>query len=57
LMYVGLDVHKKVCYGTVIDEKGTVVKQAKFTNDHEALDELRAPACNVNIFVSVFSLL
>jgi len=37
-MYVGLDVHKKVCYGTVMDEKGTVVKQAKFDNDHEALD-------------------
>jgi len=38
-MYVGLDVHKKACYGTVMDEKGTVVKQAKFTNDHDALDE------------------
>jgi transposase len=38
-MYVGLDIHKKVCYGTVMDEKGTVVKQAKFDNDHEALDE------------------
>ena len=38
-MYVGLDVHKKICYGTVMDEKGKVVKQAKFTNDHEALDE------------------
>jgi len=39
LMYVGLDVHKQVCYGTVMDEKGKVVKQAKFTNDLEALDE------------------
>ena len=37
-MYVGLDVHKKICYGTVMDENGTVVKQAKFTNDHMALD-------------------
>ena len=37
-MYVGLDVHKKICYGTVMDENGAVVKQAKFDNDHEALD-------------------
>lgn len=29
-MYVGLDVHKQVCYGTVMDEKGKEVKQAKF---------------------------
>ena len=38
-MYVGLDVHKRVCYGTVMDEKGKIVKQDKFTNDLEALDE------------------
>ncbi|MFH2112028.1 MAG: transposase [Candidatus Bathyarchaeota archaeon] len=38
-MYVGLDVHKKVCYGTVMDEKGKVAKQAKFTNDHQGLEE------------------
>lgn len=38
-MYVGLDVHKRVCYGTVMDEKGKIVKQAKFTNDLKALDE------------------
>ena len=36
-MYVGLDVHKKLCFGTVLDEKGSVVKQAKFDNDFEAL--------------------
>lgn len=39
MMYVGLDVHKRVCYGTVMDEKGKIVKQDKFTNDLEALDE------------------
>ena len=39
MMYVGLDVHKRVCYGTVMDEKGKIVKQAKFTNDLKALDE------------------
>ena len=38
-MYVGLDVHKRVCYGTVMDEKGKVVKQAKFTNTPEGLEE------------------
>jgi transposase len=38
MMYVGLDVHKKMCYGTVMDEKGNVVKQAKFSNDQEDLN-------------------
>ena len=38
MMYVGLDVHKRVCYGTVMDEKGKVVKQAKFTNAPEGLE-------------------
>lgn len=37
MMYVGLDVHKNVCYGTVMDESGEVVRQGKFTNDYEAL--------------------
>ena len=36
-MYVGLDVHKKVCYGTVMDENGVVVRQGKFSNDFESL--------------------
>lgn len=39
MMYVGLDGHKQVCYGTVMDEKGKVVEQAKFTNDPEGLEE------------------
>jgi len=37
-MYVGLDVHKNVCYGTVMDEKGKVAKQARFTNDLEGVE-------------------
>ena len=37
MMYVGLDVHKNVCYGTVMDEKGKVAKQTKFTNDPEGV--------------------
>jgi len=37
VMYVGLDVHKKMCYGTVMDEGGRVVRQGKFGNDFEAL--------------------
>ena len=37
-MIVGLDVHKKVCYGAVMDEKGKVAKQAKFTNDPEGVE-------------------
>ena len=39
MMYIGLDVHKHVCYGTVMDEKGVAVKQAKFTNAPEGLEE------------------
>ena len=38
-MYVGLDVHKRVCYGTMMDEKGLVVKRGKFRNDPEGLEE------------------
>ena len=38
-MYVGLDVHKRVRYGTVLDEKGKVVKQTKFTNTPQGLEE------------------
>jgi hypothetical protein len=38
LIYVGLDVHKNVCYGTVMDEKGKVAKQTKFTNDPEGVE-------------------
>lgn len=38
MMYVGLDVHKNVCYGTVMDEKGKVAKQTKFTNDPEGVE-------------------
>ena len=34
-MIVGLDVHKRMCYGTVMAEKGVAVKQAKFSNDPE----------------------
>ena len=39
MMYVGLDVHKRVCYGTVMDEEGRVLKQARFSNDPEGLEE------------------
>ena len=38
-MYVGLDVHKRVCYGTMMDEEGRVVKQDQFSNDPEGLKE------------------
>ena len=36
-MYVGLDVHKRVCHGTVIDEEGHVVKRERFSNDPDSL--------------------
>ena len=37
-MYVGLDVHKRVCYGTLTDENGQVIKRGKFSNDEDGLD-------------------
>ena len=37
MMYVGLDVHKKICFGTVLDGEGEVVRQGKFANDFEDL--------------------
>ncbi len=30
LLYVGLDVRKRFCYGTVMNEKGVTVKHGKF---------------------------
>lgn len=39
LMYVGLDVHKRVCFGTVMDNEGRIVKQGKFSNDPRSLGE------------------
>lgn len=39
MMYVGLDVHKKVCYGTVMTHKGEVVKSGRFPNDVEGIKE------------------
>jgi transposase len=36
-MYIGLDVHKKVCYGTLADEKGQILRREKFRNDPSGL--------------------
>jgi len=38
LMYVGLDVHKRVCYGTATDDEGHIVKSGKFSSDPEGLN-------------------
>ena len=38
LMYVGLDVHKKVCYGTVMNERGEIVRDGKFCKDQRGLE-------------------
>jgi transposase len=37
-MYVGLDVHKRVCHGTVMNWEGTIVKQERFSNNPRGLD-------------------
>lgn len=39
MMYVGLDVHKRFCHGTVMDEDGEIVKQGRFGNDPLCLGE------------------
>jgi transposase len=41
-MFIGLDVHKKYSYGTILDEDGEVFKQGKFLNSFEELDEFLA---------------
>jgi transposase len=37
--YVGLDVHRKVCHATVVDEHGEVIRQGKFLNTREGIEE------------------
>ena len=37
-MDIGLDVHKRVCYGTATDEKGYIIKSSKFSSDPEGLN-------------------
>lgn len=37
-MYVGLDVHKKYCFATVLDQEGNLVTQQRFLNSDEELD-------------------
>lgn len=36
-MYIGLDVHKNLCYATIVDEEGEVVEQRKFLNTGEGV--------------------
>jgi hypothetical protein len=39
LMYVGLDVHRRFCYGTMMNEEGEIVKDGRFGKDPRCLDE------------------
>jgi transposase len=38
MLYVGLDIHKRFCHGTMMSETGAIVKQARFSNDPCSLD-------------------
>lgn len=38
-MYIGLDVHKKLSYYSMVDSKGTEVKKGRFPTTCEGLDE------------------
>ena len=35
MMYVGLDVHKRACYGTITDQDGNILKRGKFSSSPE----------------------
>lgn len=37
--FVGVDYHKAFSYGTILDEKGAVLKQGRFDNDLQSLQE------------------
>ena len=39
LLFVGLDVHKRFCYGTVMSGEGEVVRDGKFSRDKSGLRE------------------
>jgi len=36
-MHIGLDVHKRLCYGTVTDDQGRIVRSGKFSSNPEGL--------------------
>jgi len=39
-MYVGVDVHKRFCYATMLDEKGNKMDEYRFLNNGDGFDEL-----------------
>lgn len=56
-MYVGLDVHKRYCYATVLDGSGRVVSQGRFLNTIEELDHfLEAVDGQAQVVMEAFSL-
>jgi transposase len=38
-MYIGLDVHKNLCYATVLDEEGEIVEQKRFLNTPDEISQ------------------
>ena len=50
-MYVGLDAHTRVCYGTMTDEEGPVVKRGRFSNTRGlvGVPRVRCPALGVGV--------
>ncbi len=39
-MYVGIDVHKRFCYATMVNERGDKVDEHRFLNTEDGFDEL-----------------
>ena len=46
-MYIGLDVHKKVSYYSMVDGKGSEMKRGRFPTTCEGLASLRASCLRV----------
>jgi hypothetical protein len=37
--YFGVDYHKKYSHGTIMDEKGKILKQGRFSNNQESVEQ------------------
>ena len=41
MMYIGLDVYKRVCYGTLTDEEGNIIRRGRFSKEDAARRTLK----------------
>jgi transposase len=57
VMYVGVDVHKKVCRAAIVDEEGEVVDEFSFRNSSQGIEvfTVRLEAFRTKVLVAVES--